>query len=76
MTLATTNSAALLSADSRARLLVAGDAPTILELLPGSLPLAGFDAVTAASGGEAKAGSRMAAADRELDQNSMWIPPP
>src|SRR5271163_4987634 len=34
------------------RLLVVDDEPTILELLSGSLRLAGFDVVTAASGAE------------------------
>jgi DNA-binding response OmpR family regulator len=50
MTLPTTNYAALLSANSGGRLLVADDEPTILELPSGSLRLAGFDVVTAASG--------------------------
>src|SRR3977135_4071313 len=36
-----------------ARLLVVDDEPTILELLSGSLRLAGFEVVTAASGAEA-----------------------
>jgi len=36
-----------------ARLLVVDDEPTILELLSGSLRLAGFEAMTAASGAEA-----------------------
>ena len=35
------------------RLLVVDDEPTILELLSGSLRLAGFEVMTAASGGEA-----------------------
>src|SRR6202790_2809791 len=53
MRLPVTNYAALLSANSRARLLVVDDEPTILELLSGSLRFAGFDVVTAASGAEA-----------------------
>jgi two-component system OmpR family response regulator len=44
-----------------ARLLVVEDEPTILELLSGSLRLAGFEVVTAASGAEAV---RVAAASR------------
>jgi two-component system OmpR family response regulator len=53
MRLPVTNYAALLPANSRARLLVVDDEPTILELLSGSLRFAGFDVVTAASGAEA-----------------------
>src|ERR1039457_3189628 len=45
--------AALMPANSEARLLVVDDEPTILELLAGSLRFAGFDVVTAASGVEA-----------------------
>src|ERR1700760_3972208 len=44
-----------------ARLLVVDDEATILELLSGSLRLAGFEVVTAASGAEAV---RAAASDR------------
>jgi two-component system, OmpR family, response regulator len=41
------------AADTKARLLVVEDEPTILELLSGSLRFAGFDVVTAASGTDA-----------------------
>ena len=41
------------AATTSARLLVVDDEATILELLSGSLRLAGFEVVTAASGGEA-----------------------
>jgi two-component system OmpR family response regulator len=49
------------SAGHEARLLVVDDEPTILELLAGSLQFAGFEVLTAASGGEAL---RLAAAAR------------
>ena len=39
--------------EETARLLVVDDEPTILELLAGSLRLAGFEVMTAASGAEA-----------------------
>jgi two-component system OmpR family response regulator len=47
--------------DCEARLLVVDDEPTILELLAASLRFAGFDVLTASSGGEAL---RLAAAAR------------
>jgi two-component system OmpR family response regulator len=40
-------------AKTEARLLVVDDEPTILELLAGTLRFAGFDVLTAVSGGEA-----------------------